>query len=189
MIDDSFQKILDDARQHMQKSLEHLAHELTHLRAGRATPAMVDEVRVEAYGQQMPLNQVASVSAPQADMIVIQPWDKSTLGPIERAIQAANLGFNPTNDGQLIRIALPPLTEERRRELAKVARHQGEDAKVAIRNIRRSSKDDIKKTADAEKLSEDMRYETEEQLQKLTDQYTGKVDDIIARKEKEIMAV
>lgn len=189
MIDASLSQTLDDARDLMQKSVEHLAHELSHLRAGRATPAMVDEVRVEAYGQHMPLNQVASISAPQSDLIVIQPWDKSTLAPIERAIQAANLGFNPTNDGQLIRISLPPLTEERRRELAKNARAQGEDTKVSIRNIRRSSKDDIKKISDAESLSEDMRYEAEERLQGLTDEYVGKVDEVVARKEKEIMSV
>jgi ribosome recycling factor len=189
MIDAPLQGVLDEARQHMQKSLEHFAHELTHIRAGRANPTMVDEVRVEAYGQQMPLNQVASVSAPQADLIVIQPWDKSTLAPIERAIQAANLGFNPTNDGNLIRISLPPLTEERRKELAKSARAQSEDAKVAVRNVRRQAKEDIKKTTDAESLSEDMRYEAEEQLQKLTDEFTGRVDEILERKEKEILSV
>jgi len=189
MIDVPLQAVLDEARQNMQKSLEHFAHELTHIRAGRATPSMVDEVRVDAYGQQMPLNQVASVSAPQPDLIVIQPWDKGSLGPIERAIQAANLGFNPTNDGQLIRISLPPLTEERRKELAKSARAQGEDAKVAVRNVRRQSKDDIKKTADAESLSEDMRYEAEQQLQKLTDEFTGRVEEILDKKEKEILSV
>ena len=189
MIDDTLKRILDDARQHMRKSLEHLAHELTHIRAGRATPAMVDEVRVEAYGQQMPLNQVASISAPQADLIVIQPWDKGTLAPIERGIQAANLGLNPTNDGTLIRIAVPPLTEERRKELVKSARAQGEDTKVAIRNVRRSAKDEIKKATDEEHLSEDMRYEAEERLQELTDEYVKKVDDLLDRKEHEIMEV
>lgn len=189
MIDPHLDQVLEETRQHMQKSLDFLAHELSHVRAGRATPAMVDEVRVEAYGQHMPLNQVASVSAPQSDLIVIQPWDKSTLAPIERAIQAANLGFNPTNDGQLIRISLPPLTEERRRELAKMARGIGEDAKIAIRNVRRSAKDDIKKVTDSESLSEDMRYESEDRLQELTDDFIGRVDDMLARKEKEILSV
>lgn len=189
MIDSSLQAHLDEARQHMQKSVEHLALELSYLRAGRANAGMLDGVRVESYGQQMPLNQVASVSAPQPDLLLIQPWDKSTLGPIERAIQAANLGFNPTNDGQVIRISIPPLTEERRKELAKSARAQGEEAKVAIRNIRRSAKDDLKKTADAESVSEDSHYEAEQSLQSLTDQFTGKADDIVARKEKEIMSV
>jgi ribosome recycling factor len=189
MIDAPLQSVLDDAREHMHKSLEHLATELSHIRAGRASASMVDSVRVDAYGQQMPLNQVASVSAPQSDLIVIQPWDKKMLGPIERAIQAANLGFNPSNDGSLIRIALPPLTEERRKELAKSARAQGEDAKVAIRNVRRQVKDQIKKTADAESLSEDMKFEAEEQLQKITDEHTGRVDEMLDRKEKEILSV
>lgn len=189
MIEDSLSRALDEARAHMHKTLEHLAHELSHIRAGRANPAMVDEVRVEAYGQQMPLNQVASVSAPQADLIVIQPWDKGTLGPIERGIQAANLGLNPTNDGTLIRIVIPPLTEERRRDLAKAARARGEEAKVAIRNVRRSSKDDIKKITDAESLSEDMRFEAEQRLQKLTDEHVAKVDEMLEKKEQDIMAV
>ena len=189
MIDDSLNRILDDARQHMHKSLEHLAHELNHIRAGRASTSMVDDVRVEAYGQQMPLNQVASISAPQSDLIVIQPWDKGSLPNIERAIMAANLGLNPTNDGTLIRIAIPPLTEERRRELAKAARAQGEEAKIAIRNVRRSSKDEIKKAADAESLSEDMRFESETRLQKLTDEFVGKVDEMLDKKEHDIMAV
>lgn len=189
MIDDTLKRILDDARQHMHKSLEHLANELNHIRAGRASTSMVDDVRVEAYGQQMPLNQVASVSAPQSDLLVIQPWDKGTLPQIERAIMAANLGLNPTNDGTLIRIAIPPLTEERRRELAKAARAQGEEAKISIRNVRRASKDEIKKAADAEHLSEDMRFESEERLQALTDEYVGKVDEMLEKKEHDIMAV
>lgn len=189
MIDPALQQLLDDATDSMQKSVEHLVHELSHLRTGRASAGMVDEVRVEAYGSQVPLNQVASVSAPQSDLIVIQPWDKGTFGAIERAIQAANLGFNPTNDGHLIRIAIPPLTEERRRELAKNAKAQGEDAKIAIRNIRRSVKDEIKKIADADKLSEDSRFEAEDTLQKLTDQHVSRIDEIIAQKEKDIMTV
>ncbi len=189
MIDDTLSLLLDDARQQMHKSLEHLAHELNHIRAGRASTSMVDEVRVDAYGQQMPLNQVASVSAPQSDLIVIQPWDKSTLGPIERAITAANLGLNPTNDGSLVRIAIPPLTEERRRELAKAARAQGEEAKISVRNVRRTIKDEIKKATDAESLSEDMRYESEAKLQSLTDEYVGKVDEMLEKKETDIMAV
>lgn len=189
MIDDAIKQILDDARQHMHKSLEHLATEFNHIRTGRANPGMVDDVRVDAYGQQMPLNQVASVSAPQSDLLVIQPWDKGTLPQIERAIMAANLGLNPTNDGTLIRIAIPPLTEERRKELAKAARAQGEDAKISIRNIRRASKDEIKKVADAESLSEDMRFEGEERLQSLTDDYVAKVDEMLDKKEHDIMAV
>jgi ribosome recycling factor len=189
MIDDTLKQILADARQHMHKSLEHLAHEFNHIRTGRANPSMVEDVRVDAYGQQMPLNQVASVSAPQSDLLVIQPWDKGTLPEIERGIMAANLGLNPTNDGSLIRISIPPLTEERRKELAKAARAQGEEAKISIRNVRRHAKDEIKKAADAESLSEDMRYESEERLQSLTDEYVGKVDEMLEKKEGDIMAV
>ncbi len=189
MIDQPFRQLLDDARDHMHKSLEHLALELSHIRAGRANPAMVEDVRVEAYGSTMPLNQVASVSAPQSDLIVIQPWDKSQLGAIERAIMAANLGLNPTNDGMLIRIAIPPLTEERRKELAKQARAKGEDAKVAIRNVRKDTKNHILRLLNEENLPEDMRYESEEQLQKLTDEHVAKVDQMLEKKEHDIMAV
>ena len=189
MIDTPLQSVLEDARQQMRKSLEHLAAELGHIRAGRANPSMVEDVRVEAYGSQMPLNQVASVGAPQSDLLVIQPWDKGMLGNIERAITAANMGLNPTNDGTLIRIVIPPLTEERRRELTKSARAKGEEAKISIRNVRRSAKDEIKKTTDAESLSEDMRYESEQQLQTLTDGMIAKVDQILDKKEKEIMVV
>lgn len=189
MIDAQLKTLLSDAKAHMYKSLEHLAVELSHIRAGRANPAMVEDVRVDAYGSMMPLNQVASVSAPQSDLIVIQPWDRSQLGAIERAIQAANLGLNPTNDGTLIRIAIPPLTEERRSELAKQARSKGEEAKIAIRNIRRDIKDSIKKVVDSEHISEDMKYESEDRLQKLTDEHTGKVDAMLDKKEQDIMAV
>lgn len=189
MIDTPLKALLSDAQAGMYKSLEHLAVELSHIRAGRANPAMVEDVRVDAYGSMMPLNQVASVSAPQSDLIVIQPWDRSQLAPIERAIQAANIGLNPTNDGQLIRIAIPPLTEERRTELAKQARGKGEEAKISIRNVRRDIKDQIKKVVDEEHLSEDMKYEAEERLQKLTDEHTDKVDAMLEKKEHDIMAV
>ncbi|MEM8557099.1 MAG: ribosome recycling factor [Bacteroidota bacterium] len=189
MIDEHFQLILEEAREGMQKSLEHLAHELGHIRAGRANPAMVEDVRVDAYGSQMPLNQVATVNAPQSDLIVIQPWDKSMLGAIERGIMQANLGLNPTNDGVLIRIAVPPLTEERRRDLTKQARAKAEEAKIAVRNVRRGAKDQIGKTFKAESLSEDMRYEAEDRLQKATDQYTGKIDAMVDKKETDIMTV
>jgi ribosome recycling factor len=189
MLDDQLTRIIDDSRGHMQKALDHLGVELSHLRAGRANAAMLDGVRVEAYGSHMPINQVANVSAPQHDMILVQPWDKSTLKAVERGIVEANLGLNPTNDGTLIRISIPPLTEERRRELAKSARAKGEEAKVAIRNVRRDGKDHIKKTHESAHLPEDMRFEAEEQLQKETDDFVGKVDALLEKKEQEIMAV
>ena len=189
MIDEHFQLILEEARDGMQKSIEHLAHELGHIRAGRANPAMVEDVRVDADGAQMPRNQVATIIAPQSDLIVIQPWDKSMLGPIERGIMQATLGLNPTNDGVLIRLALPPLTEERRRDLTKQARSKAEDAKIAVRNVRRGAKDQIGKTFKAERLSEDMRYEAEDRLQKATDEYVGKIDAMADKKEVDIMTV
>ncbi len=140
------QLILDDAREHMEKSLAHLRTELAALRAGRATPAMLEDVRVEYYGTMTPLMQLASITAPQPDLLIVQPWDRSALGAIERAIINANLGLNPSNDGNLIRIPIPPLSEERRKELVRAARIRAEEARVAIRNIRRHAKDHIKKS-------------------------------------------
>lgn len=188
-MDETLQLILDDAATTMDKALDHLRHELHTLRAGRAMPAMLDGVRVDYYGSQTPLNQMASVSAPQADLLVVQPWDRSALGAIEKSIRAANLGLNPGNDGQLIRIPVPTPTEERRRELVKAARSRGEDAKVAIRNVRRTTRDDLKSTVDEMKLSEDMLTTAEATLQKLTDQHVQRVDEVLAKKEAEVMEV
>lgn len=187
--DEHLQLVLDDAEEHMHKTLEHLRSELNTIRAGRATPAMLETVRVDYYGSVMPLNQMASVSAPQPDLLVIQPWDKSAAGAIERAVIASNLGLNPSNDGTLIRIPVPPPSEERRVELVKGARTRGEDAKVAIRNIRRTAKDQIKSVQQEEKLSEDLRFSAEEELQRLTDAHVSKVDAALDHKEAEIMEV
>ncbi len=189
MVNDEIQLILDEAEDHMTKSLEHMATELSHIRAGRATPMMLDGIRVEFYGAVMPLNQVASISAPAPDLIVVQPWDRSALSEIERSIKAANLGFNPSNDGSLIRIPVPPLSEERRRELVKAAQTRGEETRVAVRNVRRTAKDEIKKTQKEQSLPEDMRYEGESILQGITDKMIEKVDEILAKKESEIMEV
>ena len=189
MIDPQLQEILDDAEMQMDKSMDHLDSELSSIRAGRANPAMLDGVRVDAYGSSMPLNQVASVSAPQADLITVQPWDKGQIGAIERGITNANLGLNPTNNGNSILISIPPLTEERRRDLFKSARAKGEEAKIAVRNARRSAKESLKKTASAESLSEDTEYEAEQSLQELTDRYVAKIDATLDAKEKDIMTV
>ena len=189
MIDDRLQEILDDAEMHMDKTLDHLAAELATIRAGRANAAMLDGVRVEAYGTTMPLNQVASVSAPQSDLITVSPFDRSQIGAIERGITNAHLGLNPTNNGNSIMLSIPPLTEERRRDLSKAARSKGEEAKIAVRNARRTAKDSLKKTANAESLSEDMEYEAEQALQGLTDRYVARIDDVLDRKEKDIMTV
>lgn len=189
MLDDLIKLILDDAGEKMDKALEHLRGELNTIRAGRATPAMVENLKVDYYGSQTPLNQMASVSAPQADLLLIQPWDATAINDIERAIVAANLGVNPSNDGAVIRIPVPPLSEERRKDLVKSAKTRAEDGRIAIRNIRRHLKDEIKSVQQSENLPEDMRYEGEEQLQKLTDKCIHKIEDYMSRKEKEIMEV
>lgn len=189
MIDPNLQLIIDEAEEHMHKSLEWLRGELNTLRAGRATPTMVENVRVDYYGSQTPLNQMASISAPQPDLLVVQPWDRSALSAIEKGIISANLGLNPSNDGTLIRIPVPPPSEERRRDLVKSARARGEETKIAIRNVRRTAKDHIKSTQQEESLSEDMRYEAEEQLQSITDANIEKVEALLDKKEAEIMEV
>ncbi len=189
MLADQFTLVLDDAQGTMQKSLEHLTAEFGHIQAGRAAASMLDGVRVEAYGSYMPINQVATVSAPQHDLVMVQPWDRAMLKAVERGISDANLGLNPTNDGNVIRLSIPPLTEERRRDLAKTARGKAEDAKVAIRNVRRDAKDQIKRAYESDKLPEDMRFEAEEQLQKHTDAHIAKIDAMLQKKEQEIMAV
>ncbi|MGI9174989.1 MAG: ribosome recycling factor [Rhodothermales bacterium] len=189
MIDENIQLLLEEAEASMQKSLEHLHAELNTIRAGRATPAMLEGVRVDYYGSQTPLNQMASVGAPQADLLVVQPWDRSALVAIEKAITTANLGLNPSNDGSIIRIPVPPPSEERRKELAKSARSRGEEAKISVRNVRRSAKDEIKSVQQEENLPEDMRYEGEETLQTLTDSFIEKIDSLLDRKETEIMEV
>lgn len=189
MLDENLQLIMDDAKEHMEKSLEFLGSELRTIRAGRATPSMLEGVRVDYYGTQTPLAQMANVSAPQPDLIMVQPWDRSSLGDIERAIIAANIGLNPNNDGSLIRLSVPPLSEERRRDLVKTAKARGEEAKIAIRAVRRNSKDHIKTAVKEEHLPEDMQYEAEDQLQALTDKFIERIDALLGKKEEEIMEV
>ncbi|MBO6574562.1 MAG: ribosome recycling factor [Rhodothermales bacterium] len=189
MLDENLILVLDDAKEHMDKTLDHVVNELRTIRAGRATPSMLEGVRVDYYGSQTPLNQMANVSAPQPDLIVVQPWDKASLGEIERAIISANLGLNPNNDGSMIRLPVPPLSEERRRDLVKAVKARCEEGKVAIRNVRRHSKDMIKSTQKEENLPEDMLYEAEDRLQKLTDSYVERMDVLLGKKEEEIMEV
>lgn len=189
MIDQHLKELLREAEEHMEKSVDWLRTELNTIRAGRATPAMVENIRIDYYGSQTPLNQLASISAPQADLLLVQPWDRSVLSDVEKGIMSANMGLNPNNDGTFIRIPVPPLSEERRRDLVKTARSRGEEAKIAVRNIRRDIKDRIKKIADAESISEDMRFESEDRLQSITDEYVEKIDHLLDRKEQEIMEV
>ena len=180
-------KIINDSKMHMQKAIEHLESELSKIRAGRANPAMLDSIQVDYYGTNTPLSQVSSVTIPDARTIAIQPWEKGMLSPIEKAIQAANLGFNPQNDGTLIRINIPVLTEERRKELVKKTKAEVEHGKVTIRNIRRDANEHIKK--DSKSLPEDVIKGLEDQIQKLTDQFIAIIDKHLDAKEKEIMTI
>lgn len=177
--------ILDTAKEAMDKAISHLEKELKTIRAGKATPAMLSTVMVDYYGSQTPLAQVANVNTPDARTLSIQPWEKNMLQEIEKAIQIANLGFNPMNNGDVIMINVPPLTEERRRNLAKQAKAEAEDAKVGIRNARKEANNDLKK-AD---ISEDLLKNTEADVQDLTDKYIKLIDDKLATKEKEILTI
>ncbi len=189
MLHDSIQLILDEGSEKMDKALQHLKAELTSIRAGRASPAMLEHLKIDYYGTHTPLNQMASISAPQPDLLVVQPWDSSALSEIEKAIMTSNMGLNPSNDGTFIRIPIPPLSEERRKDLVKTARGRGEEAKIAVRNIRRHAKDEVKKVQQDENLPEDMRYEGEDELQRITDEHIEKIDHYLDRKEAEIMEV
>jgi len=183
------QSILKDMEERMTKAIGTLKKDLATLRAGRANPAMLDKVVVDYYGTPTPISQLANINAPEPRMLQIQPWDKSALKDIDRAIQQSDLGLTPSNDGNIIRIAVPPLTEERRKELVKVAGKSGEDAKVAIRNIRRDANDEIKKLEKAATISEDESRRYQESIQKTTDKYIAEVDKIVKDKEKDILEV
>jgi ribosome recycling factor len=180
--------IIKNAEEHMSKAIGHLETELTKIRAGKATPQMVDGIQVDYYGSPMPISQVANISVMDARTISIQPWEKNMLQPIERAIIAANIGINPQNDGTFIRLFLPPLTEERRKELVKRCLHEGENSRVAIRNIRRDAIEHIKKL-EKNGLSEDAAKDAEADVQVVTDKYISGVEKHLASKEKEIMSV
>ena len=173
----------------MEKSLNNLIDEYAGIRAGRANPHVLDKLRVDYYGTPTPIQSVANVSVPEARMIQIQPWEGSMVKEIEKAIMMSDLGITPTNDGQIIRLVFPDLTEDRRKELAKDIKKKGEDTKVAIRNIRRDAIDHIKKTGKAEDISEDEIKDIENDIQKLTDSYVGKIDKAIEAKSKEILTV
>jgi ribosome recycling factor len=182
-------QIVKEAEERMDKAIASLKRELTTLRAGRATPALLDRVMVDYYGSPVPVNQTANVSTPEPRLIVVQPWEKNMLGPIEKAILKSDLGLTPTNDGNVIRIAIPPLTEQRRMELVKLAKKEGEEAKVAIRNIRRDANDGIKKMEKNGDITEDDMKHYQDLVQKATDKHVSLVDQIVSDKEKEIMEV
>lgn len=171
----------------MQKRVDSLNSELSAIRAGRANPAVLDKVMVDYYGTPTPVQQVGAVSVQEGKILVIQPWDKSLIKAIEKAIQVSDIGINPTNDGNVIRLAFPPLTEERRREIGKQAHKYGEEAKVSVRNVRRDANDKLKEMKKASEITEDEQKQGEEQIQKLTDKYCKEVDNLVAAKQKEIM--
>lgn len=182
------QAIKKNAEERMEKALGALKRDLATLRAGRASTAMLDRVEAEYYGAMTPVNQLGSISTPDSRTLIIQPWDKTALALIEKAILKSDLGLTPANDGSIIRLNIPPLTQERRADLAKHTKKFGEEAKVAIRNIRRDANDDIKKKEKGE-ISEDESRRHQEDVQKMTDRYVAEVDKILLAKEKEIMEV
>ena len=183
------QAVTDSTEEKMKKTLANLKEGFASLRTGRASAALFDKIRVDYYGEKSPLNQVANISIPEARLIVIQPWDKNLMGEIEKAIRSSELSLNPSNDGKVIRIAIPPLTEERRKELVKLAKNQAEQSRVAIRNIRRDGIDELKKMLKDSSITEDDESKGAADLQKLTDSYIDKVNHVLEEKEKEIMEV
>lgn len=189
MIAEELQEIIDEADMKMDDAVQYLKKEFSHIRTGKANPALVEGVKVEYYGSQTPLQQLANISAPEPRLLMVSPYDKSSLNDIEKAIMSAGLGLNPMNDGDFIRIPLPILTEERRKELVKVAKDKSEQARISIRNSRRDANDAIKKTVDSESLPEDSKFEAEDEVQKITDAHTAKVEELFTQKESEIMTV
>ena len=180
--------VIEQCKNKMEAAINHLEKELIHIRAGKASPAMLDSVQADYYGSMVPLNQISNISTPDPKTIAIQPWEKSMIPVIEKAILAANLGFNPENNGELIRINVPALTEERRKQLVKQVNKEGEIAKVSIRNARKDSNDQLKKLLN-EGLSEDLKKDTENEVQKLTDDFNNKVSILVKAREKDIMTI
>lgn len=173
----------------MQKSLETVTHEMSGIRSGKATPALLDSVKVEAYDQRTPLTQLATVSAPDPKMLLVQPWDKTIAGNIVKAIQASELGLNPQQEGNVIRIPVPPLSEERRRDLVKLCKRIAEEGRVALRNVRREAIERLKKAEKDKQVSQDDMHHGTDKVQKLTDKYITDIDHLVTKKEQEIMQV
>lgn len=188
MNDPRLKEVFELMKDGMDKAIEHAAQEFTKIRAGKAHPSMLDAVKVDYYGNLVPLNQVGNVNTPDAKTIVVQPWEKAMIQPIEKGIVIANLGFTPSNDGNIIRISLPPLTEERRKETVKKVKGEAENAKVALRAIRKDANEGIKRLQ-KEGLAEDEAKSGETQVQKTTDAFIKKIDDLTATKEAELMQV
>jgi ribosome recycling factor len=180
-------EILSELREKMNNSIEALKKEFVRLRTGRATPALLDGIKVNCYESQMPIDQVASVSVPESRLITIKPWDQSVIKEIEKSILKSELGLTPMNDGKIIRISIPPLTEERRKELAKMAKKMAEEGKIAVRNHRREANDIFKEMKNEKEMSEDEMFKAQDEVQKITDDFITMIDSVTAEKEKEIL--
>ncbi|MGA9769645.1 MAG: ribosome recycling factor [Blastocatellia bacterium] len=181
--------IINDARRRMDSAVDDARKKLAAVRTGRASVSLLDNVTVEYYGTSMPLNQVATIHAPESTMLTVQPFDPTQLGPIEKAIRASELGLNPSNDGKLIRVPIPPLTEERRKQMVKVVHEVAEEHRTAIRNVRRDANDHLKKLLKDKTISEDAEKDGLDQIQKLTDQHIAKINEASEHREKEVMTV
>jgi ribosome recycling factor len=182
-------EIINDTRRRMDNAVEDARKKLTSIRTGRASVSLLDNITVEYYGTPMPLNQVATIHAPEATMITLQPFDPSQVGPIEKALRASDLGLNPSNDGKIIRVPIPPLTEDRRKQFVKLVHEIAEEHRTAIRNVRRDANDHLKKMLKDKSISEDNEKDGLDQVQKLTDQHIAKLNDVAAQKEKDVMTV
>jgi ribosome recycling factor len=182
-------QIIKECEAKMEKAISALVKELGKVRTGRASPALLDDIRVDYYGTPSPLNQVATLSIPESRLIVIQPWDHSLIGAIEKAILKSELGMTPANDGKVIRITIPRLTEERRKELVKLVKKMGENSKIEVRNIRRETIETLRTREKEKEISEDELHQLQDQVQKTTDTFVGQIDEVIAEKEKEIMEI
>ncbi|MFP4167322.1 MAG: ribosome recycling factor [Desulfonatronovibrionaceae bacterium] len=183
------QATLKDCRDRMDKAVQSMEKDFAKLRTGRASSSLVEDISIDYYGTPTPLNQLASLSTPDSRTIAIQPWDRNAFADIEKAIVKSDLGLNPVNDGKLIRINIPPLTEERRKEMVKKAKKMAEDAKIVVRNIRRDENDALKKKKNDKELTEDEMHKGQEEVQKITDEYVEKIQNILEQKEKEIMEI
>jgi ribosome recycling factor len=180
-------EIFEETKRKMTKVLEVMSQDLSRVRTGRASVALLEGIKVDCYGATMPLPQVASLSAPEPRLLTVQPWDPSILGDIEKALLKSDLGLTPTNDGKVIRLPIPPLTTERRKELVKTVKKMGEDAKVALRNVRRDANEQFKKLKNDKQVSEDEAHRAQDEVQKITDEFIKKVDQLAADKEQEVM--
>jgi ribosome recycling factor len=183
------EEILMESEESMDKAIDHLVREFASMRTGRANVHLLDNIKVSYYGADTPLNQLATVSAPEPTLITIAPFDPGVLGEIEKSIHKSGLGVNPANDGKIIRLPIPPLTEERRKEMAKMCAKLGEEAKTSVRNVRRDANDALKKAEKNKELSEDLMHDAMADVQKLTDNFTNKIDDFVKKKQEEIMQV